>query len=187
MLRYLVSYSSLLRSPNCPYRFAENLDRVLLQGRAAYRVLDGRTIVPIASEAERATLKRAFSDLAASEFRGARSHLHTAGAELTAGNYASSIRESIHAVKSVARTLAPSGKLSEALAKLERAVSIHRGLKSGLLSIYGYTSDEKGIRHPLLDDPQAKVDDADALFMIGACSAFVSYMIHKARLAGLLT
>ena len=144
MLRYLVSYSSLLRSPNCPYRFAENLDRVLLQGRAAYRVLDGRTIVPIASEAERATLKRAFSDLAASEFRGARSHLHTAGAELTAGNYASSIRESIHAVESVR-----SGLLRHPASSVRLLLS-WRGLfpfiadfKSGLLSIYGYTSNRQ--------------------------------------------
>ncbi|MGQ0446262.1 MAG: hypothetical protein ACT4O2_14345, partial [Beijerinckiaceae bacterium] len=107
--------------------------------------------------------------------------------ELTAGNYTSSIRESIHAVESVARTLAPSGKLSEALAKLEKSAVIHGGLKKGFSSIYGYTSDEQGIRHPLLDDSQAKVDEADALFMIGACAAFVSYMIHKVRLAGLLT
>jgi hypothetical protein len=31
------------------------------------------------------------------------------------------------------------------------------------------------------------VDEADALFMIGACSAFISYLINKARLVGLLT
>jgi hypothetical protein len=70
--------------------------------------------------------------------------------------------------------------------KLERSAAIHGALRSGFLSIYGYTSDEKGIRHPLLDDPQSKADEADALFMIGACASFVSYMIHKARLAGLL-
>lgn len=45
---------------------------------------------------------------------------------------------------------------------------------------------EKGIRHPLLDNAKAEVDEADALFMIGACAAFVSYMINKARLAGVL-
>jgi hypothetical protein len=35
--------------------------------------------------------------------------------------------------------------------------------------LYGYTSDQKGIRHPLLDDGTADVDEADAMFMIGAC------------------
>jgi hypothetical protein len=30
------------------------------------------------------------------------------------------------------------------------------------------------------------VDESDALFMIGACSAFVSYLINKSRTVGLL-
>ncbi len=54
------------------------------------------------------------------------------------------------------------------------------------MSIYGYTSHEKDIRHPLLDDGHAKVDEADPLLMIGACAAFVSYLIHKARIVGLV-
>ena len=48
-----------------------------------------------------------------------------------------------------------------------------------------YTNDEKGIRHALLDDGTAKVDEADALFTLGACAAFVSYLINKARMSGL--
>jgi hypothetical protein len=59
-------------------------------GRAAYRI-----------EAERRALDGAFADLAASEFHGARVHLRDAGAALTAGDYTSSVRESIHAVESV--------------------------------------------------------------------------------------
>jgi hypothetical protein len=177
----------VLRHRSCPYRFPETIAHTLRYGRAAYRVLDGRTIIPIGSDAEQATLERAFADLAAKEFRGARSHLNTAGSELTSGNYAASVRESIHAVESVARTLAPSGSLSDALAQVEKSASMHSALKRGFTAIYGYTSDEKGIRHPLLDDAQANVDEADALFMIGGCAAFVSYMVHKARLAGLLS
>jgi hypothetical protein len=69
----------------------------------------------------------------------------------------------------------------------EGKIKIHRALKHGFGNIYGYTSDEKGIRHPLLDDEKANVDEADALFMIGACAAFVSYLINKARSAGLIT
>jgi len=33
----------------------------------------------------------------------------------------------------------------------------------------------------------AKVDEADALFMIGSCAAFVSHLVNKARAAGLLS
>lgn len=176
----------VLRHRKRPYQFDKLIDRALIHGGAAYRILDGNTIIPVTSDAECATLERAFADLAATEFQGARAHLRMAGEQLTAGNCADSIRESIHAIESVARVLGPSGKFSEALARLETSSKIHGGLKAGFNSIYGYTSDEKGLRHSLLDEPQAKVDEADALFMIGACASFVSYMIHKARLAGLL-
>jgi len=63
---------------------------------------------------------------------------------------------------------------------------MHGALKKGFLAIYGFTSDEQGIRHALLDKDAPDVDEVDALFMIGACSAFVSYLINKARLTGLL-
>jgi hypothetical protein len=49
------------------------------------------------------------------------------------------------------------------------------------------TSDEKGIRHALLDEPVARVDETDALYLLGSCAAFVSYLINKARQAGLLS
>ena len=84
------------------------------------------------------------------------------------------------------RAIEPQKDFSKALAILERKVGIHGALKNGFASIYGYTNDEDGIRHPLIDDPQAKADEIDALFMMGACAAFVSYLINKARIAGLL-
>jgi hypothetical protein len=165
---------------------AEDIDRALVAGRAAYRVLDGDTIVPIGSEAEAETIKRAFADVSKAEFHGARSHLRNAATELTGGRFPDSIRESIHAVESTVRAIEPQKDFSKALAILEKKLGIHGALKSGFASIYGYTSDENGIRHPLLDDPQAKVDATDALFMIGACAAFVSYLINKARPLGML-
>jgi hypothetical protein len=48
-----------------------------------------------------------------------------------------------------------------------------------------HTSDEDGISHALVDDGTAKVDETDALLMIDACAAFVSYLINKARSAGI--
>ena len=34
--------------------------------------------------------------------------------------------------------------------------------------------------HPLVDDPNAHVDETDALFVFGACAAFITYLINKA-------
>jgi hypothetical protein len=179
-------FEYMLRHARCPPDLPEALSLILLETRAAYRIINDDTIIPISSEAEFQTIAHAFVDLALSEFHGARHHLATAASLLTAGDYSASIRESVHTVESVARTLAPSGALSEALARLERSSGIHGGLKKGFGAIYGYSSDQQGIRHPLIDDPHARVDEADALFMIGACAAFTSYMINKARMAGLL-
>jgi AbiJ N-terminal domain 4 len=170
----------VLRYRPAPEGLAEDINFVLTQERAAYRIVDGDTIVPIGSEAELATIERAFADLAAAEFHGARGHLRKASEQLTAGHYADSVRESIHAVESVAKVLEPSAKvLSTALAKLEKSTYIHPTMKIAFDKLYAYTNDEQGVRHATID--ASKVDETDALFMIGACAAFVSYMINKSR------
>jgi hypothetical protein len=106
--------------------------------------------------------------------------------ELTNGNFADCVRESIHAVESAVRVLEPSGDFSKALSRLEQKTNIHGAMKKGFVALYGFSSDEQGIRHPLLDKEAPTVDEADALFMIGACSAFLSYLVNKSRAAGLL-
>jgi hypothetical protein len=178
----------VLRCEDKPYEFEVEVSNVLRTCRAAYAVFENDTIIPIGSDADRETLARAFADVAASEFHGARAHLRNAGSELTVGNYGPSVRESIQAVESVARVLEPSAKtLAPALAKLEKSVRIHHNLQAGFGQLYNFTSDEKGVRHPLLDKPGAQVDETDALYMLGSCAAFVSYLINKARQAGLLS
>ena len=176
----------VLKHPACPSEFAWEVDAVMAHCHLAYRVFDRVVICPVGSGAERESLAHAFSDLHSAEFHGARDHLSKAANELTTGNFAGSIRESINAVESVARTLEPDGSLSGALAKLEESAKIHAAMKAGFTRLYGYTSDEQGIRHAHLNEPSAKPDEADALFMIGACAAFVSYLINKARSAGVL-
>ncbi|MCK1391622.1 hypothetical protein [Bradyrhizobium sp. 1] len=177
----------VLKHPACPGRLPQQVENILRHCRAAYRVIDDVVICPIGSEAEHATVTKAFADLASTQFNGARAHLRNAATQLTAGAYADCVRESIHAVEAVGKTLDPTADiLPKALRRLEQKIAIHPAMKNGFVSLYAYTSDEKGIRHALLDDGSAKVDEADALFMLGACAAFVSYMINKARSNGLL-
>lgn len=179
-------FQFVIRHPGCSHNFKDKIAATLRIARAAYSLVDD-TIVPFASDEERQTVERAFGDLHGSEFNGARTHLAKAAEELTGGQYADSVRESVHAVESTARLLVPTARsLGVALAKLEAAGQIHGSLKAGFNSIYGFTSDEQGIRHALLDAPAASVDEHDALFMLGACAAFVSYLIGKARIAGLI-
>jgi hypothetical protein len=174
----------VMKHPRAPGNFGAQVGAILIQCRSAYRAIDGM-IVHMASDEERQAFERALADTSNTQFSGARSHIRQAAAHLTNGAFADSIRESISAVESVARVLEPSGDFSKALAKLENKISIHPALKKGFTSLYGYTSDEGGIRHALLDSGQAAVDEVDAIFFLGACSSFVSYLIGKSRGTGL--
>jgi hypothetical protein len=174
-------------SINRSREFAERIAKILRYCRSPYRIVADDVICPIGTDEEATTVNKAFVDLKASGLSGAREHLKSASAELSAGNFSDSIRESVHAVESIVRVLEPSGDFGKALAKLEAKVKIHGALVSGFKSVYGFSSDEQGIRHPLLDKEAPAVDETDAMFMIGACSAFISYLINKSRRAGLLT
>ena len=44
------------------YRFKEEVEVALIKSKAAYRIIDGITIIPIASEVEKNTLEKAFQD-----------------------------------------------------------------------------------------------------------------------------
>ena len=67
--------------------------------------------------------------------------------------------------------------LGDALKKLDAIKPLHPAFKQAMEKLYGYASDEGGIRHSLIDLP--KVDEADAKFMIVACSSFIDFFRAK--------
>ena len=108
-------------------------------------------------------------------------HLHNASGCIDAGDWAGSVRESIHAVESVARQLDPdaSKTLGPALASIEKRGTLHPALKDAFKKLYGYTSDEQGIRHARLDPVDSNVGMDEAVFMLSACASFASYLWRK--------
>ena len=115
---------------------------------------------------------------------GATAHLRQASEHVNRGQYADSISDSIAAVESVARKIDPkaSRTLSPALDSLEQAgVVKHPALKMAYSKLYGYTSDEEGIRHALIDKSEADVGLDEAVFMYGACASFAAYLASKQR------
>lgn len=181
---YVQFYSTLefiIRSPERLGGLPAELGRLLQRTKSAYRVV-GQSIMPFASEGEAETVKTAFQLLNQGKFAGARVHLSKAGSDLTRGDWTGSIHESVNAVESAARVLAPGTKgLGAALIELEKVGSVHEALKKGFGALYGFSSNEQGIRHPLIDANAAKVDEADAMYMFGACSAFVTYLALKTK------
>lgn len=174
----------VLRHQQCPPGLSRAVGLTLQSCRAAYRLIENRTIVPIASPEEGQAIIGAVTAASESGQAGARAHLLSASAKLSSGDYPGSIRESIHAVEAVARTLEPSASsLEPALLQLSKKGQIHGALKAAFASLYGYTSDERGIRHSLLDASAAAVDEIDAVYMLGSCASFVTYLIGRAATA----
>ena len=81
----------------------------------------------------------------------------------------------------MARRLDPEAAqtLGPALKSIERRGTLHPALKKAFDALYGYTSNEQGIRHALLDQTDAKVGLDEAVFMLGACASFASYLSRK--------
>lgn len=92
-------------------------------------------------------------------------------------NYAKSIAESMSAVEAVARQVTgdPRATLGAALKKLPQH---HRALEDGWLKLYGFSSDEGGIRHAAKENGLV-VDQPLALYFLVTCSAMVTYLLTE--------
>ena len=171
----------IIRSPDCPRDFTEEIAEIF-QYQLAYRIDTSAipTIVCAATKEEGDCILGAMRDLQRAGLGGAAEHLRQASEKCRTQDWAGSVRESISAVESVARQVASGNarSLGDALKSLGRQHSLHPALKEGFLKLYGYTSDEPGIRHAL-SDSESKVGQDEALYMIGACAAFSSYLWRK--------
>ena len=175
----------ILRAKRCSQGLRQVLEDAFQHGRLAYTIQmidDLPTIVPRVSEESGIATQQAIETIEEKAPPGARTHLRTAASAIDEERYADAVRESIHAVESVARTIDPNAgnSLGSALNSLEKAGLLkHPALKEGFSKLYGYTSDENGIRHALLEESAADVDIDDAVFMFGACACFAAYLTNK--------
>lgn len=163
-------------------------NRVFEEELSAYRFVGGE-LIPLSGPAEVAAIEGALATTSRTGLNGAHAHI-SAALQLLAKrpnpDFRNSIKESVSAVEALAKQLgtAESHGLSGALTELGKKIPIHGGLRAGLLSLYGYTSDEGGIRHAMLEEPNLGYDEAK--YMAVACSAFVNFLAAKAEAAGLL-
>lgn len=173
---------AIMRHDHCPPEFILSIAATFEQYSLAYFVDVNfpATIFPAATAQEGQAVLRATVELSNAGLAGAVRHLRQASDCINVGDYPGAVRESIHAVESTARYIDPSaGTLGPALKSLEKSGALHPALKQAFSKLYAYTSDEQGIRHALIDNPQANVDQDEAVFMLGACASFSSYLARK--------
>ena len=165
------------------FAFADNIRESFERCAAAYYLdmsCHPHQFIPRSNQAQGGATRKAIETISAGGMEGAETHLRQAAAHIDAQRFADSVRDSIHAVESVARQIDPKSKtLGPALNALEKAGLIkHPALKGAFSKLYGYTSDEQGIRHALLDKaPDVELDEA--MFMFGACASFAAYLVNK--------
>lgn len=164
--------------------FNKAIRDIFRQCRLAYTIDHKHpvTILPAATEEEGRALLSAMNQLRSAGLGGAVEHLRKAGEEINRGEWADSIRESIHAVESVARKTAPGTPqaLGEALNSLEKQGMIPSLLKSALDKLNGYAN-QPGIRHAVQGNEKAEAGQDEAVFMLGVCASFASYLWRKHR------
>jgi len=158
-------------------KFIESCNLALEREVSAYRFIDG-VIARITEKQEVDEIEEALA-----KARGpVQTHLRRA-LELLASrdqpDYRNSIKESISSVESlVALTVKEDkGTLGQLLKCLEDEIKLHPALKSAFSNLYGYTSDEGGIRHALLEAESVRFEDAK--FFLVVCSAFVNFVLSK--------
>lgn len=141
-------------------------------------------IIPTTGKEMKEHVERSLVNINSSELTGAKSCLRNSSQELNNKNYAVSVRESIHAVEAAVRQIDPksSNRFDAALDSLEENGMIkHPALKKAFKNLYGYTNDEEGIRHPLIEKESPNVGFDEAVFMYGTCVSFVDYLVSKQR------
>ena len=162
------------------FEMSNLFNEILREEVSAYRIVD-KLVVPVTNEAELEALSESINV----PYDAVSTHITKAlelFANRSAPDYENSIKESISAVESmcciITGTSGANATLGNALKKLkEKGVHIHRAMEKAFSSLYGYTSDEAGIRHGGIDFTNAPPEDAK--FMLIACSAFVNYLVDK--------
>lgn len=158
-------------------QFISACNGVLETECSAYRIVNN-LVTRITEESEVSAVEDALS---VRRDHPARIHLQRA-LELMSNrqrpDYRNSIKESISAVEGmVMLTLGERGTLGQLIKKLEDEIGLHPALRSAFSSLYGYTSDEGGIRHAIMESTSVGCDEAK--FFLVVCSAFVSFATSR--------
>ncbi len=182
ILEYYVDYrkaSPYITQYNLKEMYDE-INQILTEEKAGYRLVDG-CFVSITNETELSEIQCAMN----TPFDSVDAHISKALAlfsDRQKPDYENTIKESISAVEAICCIITgltgSQATLGAALKRLEDSgVAIHGAMKAAFSQLYGYASDQNGIRHGGIDFTNAP--EEDARYMLVTCSAFVNYLKDK--------
>ena len=150
------------------------LNQVFDEEKLPYKIIDGY-VTPLISEEEVVEVEAALNTKYALVSNHLRKALEYYKKRPTA-DYKNSIKESISAIEALAKIIL--NNQSGTLGNLVDGLNIHQSLKEAIKKIYGWTSDEGGIRHSEKEG-QGVIDGSEARYMLIHCSALVNFIISK--------
>lgn len=164
-------------------RYDNIINKIFEKEYVGYRMIKGQ-ITPISNPTEIESIKEALY----SQLDSISLHIDKALSLLKNNDYENTIKESITAVESMCCFLTNKNTtLGKTLSLLKSVgVHIHPCLEEAFDKLYGYASNENGIRHGgFMDNPKSTFDEAK--FMLVSCCAFVNYLkgVGKERIATL--
>ena len=161
--------------------FEGKCNEALQREQSGYR-LASKKIIPISSDRELDEV------LMASELSNpAGDHIVLAVslmADRESPDYKNSVKESISAVESLVRELSgiKHNSISKHFRQLKGMLELPDGLTEGFNRIYGWSSDDAGIRHGASESNTTAIEFEDAKFVLVTCSAFLNYVLDKKRI-----
>jgi hypothetical protein len=175
LIEFLVGNDSLISKVDLD----RYLNHVFRKFSVGYTIING-LVTPVSDEVEIESVQKAIDN---NNIESSKYHLQRA-LELLSDreqpDFRNSIKESISAIESLCRKITgdDKGTLGQLIKIVEEKGYIHQSMKNAFSSLYGYTSDEGGIRHSLTDAGENPTLE-DARYMLVICSAFSNYLISK--------
>jgi hypothetical protein len=168
----------LMKEPLLKDIVAEEANKIFTEENIECRVIN-YLVVPIMEEEEIGEIEQA--QRLNNRYEKVKIHLQKAlelYAKRPQPDYKNSIKESISAIEALARII--TNNPSATLGDLTKQLPIHPAFRDGLNKIYGWTSDEGGIRHSQKDyKDYLESGEDEARFMLVLAHVFVNYIIKK--------
>lgn len=154
---------------------ARKINLVLKEEGSAYRIVNNQ-VVEITSEEEIKEIEEVFKKN--DRFDPVKQHISKALKFLSdreKPDYENSVKESVSALESLSRIVTGENKT---LGYLINKLDIHKALKDSISKLYGWASDEGGVRHSSSGNP-SKLDEEEARLVLITSSALINYIIAK--------
>lgn len=167
-------------------QYFNRVNKVLEEEKSGYRFVN-RKIMPITNQEEISEIVDAKNNSGKFGLAGASQHLDTAlnlFSDRENPDYRNAIKEAISMLESLINILGNKKEFTPALKELNKTLNLHPALIKGISNLYGFTSNQDGIRHAILE--QKEIDFDDAKFMIIVCSALFNFLVQKSHKSNLI-